>query len=334
MNDSDISDTAFWHSDKDDSTANDTAVAMPSDSEQDMPELENNGLSAIDDLDELGAALVEAVNSESRATESKTAPPSSGDQVLRRSQRATQPAAKTLENIVNSTEGGTALAAVSRSKRKSRTPPAPVRKKHQEKEPSPTEVADAVWGDKTEAQQKALKALVVAKISKLEDSRSSDADAARTPETRAEMLRGNDSERYITAERKHLKEKIFGLGVMSVVKLDALPPGAKPIATRWVYASKIREHSNGEVEHSARVVAKGFAEVQQNNYLRYDCPTMQLPAYLMNEARAARDASIVREGWDVSGAYYRSDPRKIFYVYAPPGYDRSKESGDIASCGG
>ena len=55
---------------------------------------------------------------------------------------------------------------------------------------------------------------------------------------------------------------------------------------------------------------------------------MQLPAYLMNEARAARDASIVREGWDVSGAYYRSDPRKIIYVYAPPGYDRSKESGD------
>ena len=48
---------------------------------------------------------------------------------------------------------------------------------------------------------------------------------------------------------------------------------------------------------------------------------MAFTAYLINEARAASDETVLREGWDVSGAYYMAPTTHVQYVQPPPGHD-------------
>ena len=73
---------------------------------------------------------------------------------------------------------------------------------------------------------------------------------------------------------------------------------------RRVYSAAVREHSGGEAEYRVRYTVRGFNEQESNDFTGRSAPTMAFTAYLINEARAAADEAVLREGWDVSGAYY------------------------------
>ena len=137
----------------------------------------------------------------------------------------------------------------------------------------------------------------------------------KAPINRTEMLKRDDSAEFIAAEKKHL-DKVRRL---KLFKLTKIPPGANVMQGKWVYAFKERQHSDGDVEKSARLTAMGFTQKQYIDYGETYAPTMAMAAYKMNEARAANDTSIIRECWDVEGAFYMASPKYDQYMEPPAG---------------
>ena len=155
----------------------------------------------------------------------------------------------------------------------------------------------------------------------------------KAPKTRTQMLRlpAEYRDRYLTAERKHLDEKISHFGVVTETtlakeearwkkELPQLPvPKFNVMRSRWVYACKKRAHSEGGLEISARIVTKGFTQREGVDFDSTSADTMALMSYFINEARAAQDPGILRENWDVKGAFYNASPSHLQLMAPPPG---------------
>ena len=75
------------------------------------------------------------------------------------------------------------------------------------------------------------------------------------------------------------------------------------------------------MEASARVAAGGYGQEQYVDYNKTYAPTNSQTSYKANEADAAVDPSILRECWDISGAYYQSDPKYDQFMKEPPGFE-------------
>ena len=134
------------------------------------------------------------------------------------------------------------------------------------------------------------------------------------PDNRAEMLRRGDAQTWLKAETEHVA-KLVGLEVFKEVRR---PPGVNVMRGRWVYASKVRAHSEGEVENSARYTAMGFTQRLGWDYDEVYAPTMSLVSYRTNEARAVNEPGVITEAWDAIGAYYQTVQIGAQYIKRPP----------------
>ena len=128
-----------------------------------------------------------------------------------------------------------------------------------------------------------------------------------------------------------MKTKIIALKVIGkVLKIKDLPPGKRAVPSRWVFACKERQHAEaGEKERSARVAYRGDRDVPDNRATGNASHTASMTTYFIMEAWASQDETIVRECWDVSGAYYKSMSRKEQYMAAPPGFDVDKDGDKV-----
>ena len=137
-----------------------------------------------------------------------------------------------------------------------------------------------------------------------------------------------DAAKWITAQKEHIK-KIKDMKVFEVVtrkSVAKLGHKYRVLNATWAFDEKERAHSKGLKEASARVAAGGYGQEQYVDYNETYAPTMSMTAYKANEADAANDSSIIRECWDISGAYYRSIPKYRQYMKEPPGFETGPDN--------
>jgi hypothetical protein len=155
-----------------------------------------------------------------------------------------------------------------------------------------------------------------------------EADLKRAPSNRRNALSRRDRDRWVgrgptSAESKHIA-KLQRLGVF---RYEVPEAGDNVMRGLWVYALKERAHSGGEMESSARYTGDGGTQVPGVDHGVTHCPTSSPTSFLIDEARAAQDASIIREIWDCIGAYYMTVPAYKQFVRPPPGYEKYDEQG-------
>jgi len=101
----------------------------------------------------------------------------------------------------------------------------------------------------------------------------------------------------------------------------SLPPGHKPIGCRWVY--KIKYNFDGTIErYKARLVVKGFTQVEGINYKETFSPTAKLTTL--------RCLLTVVRNWythqfDVHNAFVHGKLQEV-YMTPPPGLPCQGES--------
>jgi len=155
-----------------------------------------------------------------------------------------------------------------------------------------------------------------------------EAQLTRAPSHRFQALRRSDRERWVgrgptSAESRHIAK----LTKLLVYRYEVPRPEDNTMRGIWVYALKGRAHSGGELEASARYAGDGRTQIRGVDHGETHCPTSHMTSFLVDEARAAQDPSIIREIWDCIGAYYLTIPSYRQFVVPPPGYSRIDKSG-------
>ena len=74
------------------------------------------------------------------------------------------------------------------------------------------------------------------------------------------------------------------------------------------------------------MVAGGYSQEFDVDYMETYAPTMYLPGYKMNEAQALDDPDAIREEFDLSGAYYETHPDFLQHMEQPRGFGDTPES--------
>jgi len=101
-------------------------------------------------------------------------------------------------------------------------------------------------------------------------------------------------------------------------ELVRLPPGRKPIGSRWVF--KVKRNADGSIErHKARVVAQGFAQRPGFDYTETFAPTPKWAALRAILAIAAME-NLELESVDISSAYLNGELEEEVYMRQPEGF--------------
>lgn len=137
------------------------------------------------------------------------------------------------------------------------------------------------------------------------------------PKNVQEALKGECAEQWKEAmdeEMKQLRSKDF---------VDK-PVGEKILSTKWVF--KVKRDQSGQIERfKARLVARGFAQVQGVNFHKTFAPVIQKKTVRLLLALAAKTKCIVHHV-DVLSAYLNSPFEEVIYVFQPEGihYEQNK----------
>jgi hypothetical protein len=101
-------------------------------------------------------------------------------------------------------------------------------------------------------------------------------------------------------------------------ELCELPPGRKPVGSRWVY--RIKTNSDGSVErYKARLVAKGFSQKPHLDYTETFAPVAKFASLRTVLAIAAAEDMDVHT-MDVSSAFLNGDLDEEIYMAQPEGF--------------
>lgn len=130
--------------------------------------------------------------------------------------------------------------------------------------------------------------------------------------------------------RKAMQEEINALESNDTWTLVPLPPGKKPIGSKWVY--KLKRHADGSVERcKARLVAKGYTQQEGIDYLDTFSPVAKLVTVKAFLALAA-----VRK-WhlhqlDISNAFLNGDLTEEVFMSLPLGYNKVSSANSNIVC--
>ena len=135
------------------------------------------------------------------------------------------------------------------------------------------------------------------------------------PLTYAEAMRSEHASEWtkaIAAEQASLKSK----GVYEVV--DSLPRGKRALDCKIVF--KTKTDANGKnAKFKARIVVKGYKQVQGQDYHETSAPVMALKSLRVLTAIAA-EGNLEFKMFDVKTAYLNADLKEVIYIKTPPGF--------------
>jgi len=113
-----------------------------------------------------------------------------------------------------------------------------------------------------------------------------------------------------------MQDELQALAANNTWQLNPLPPGKKTIGCKWVY--KIKYHSYGIVErHKARVVAKGFTQLEGLDFLDTFAPFAKLTTLRLLLVVATTKNWILKQ-LDVNNPFLHGDIHEEVYMNPPP----------------
>ena len=117
---------------------------------------------------------------------------------------------------------------------------------------------------------------------------------------------------------KAMHEEYLALQNMNVFSVVDLPPGVRPLSSKWVYTYKLRE--NVIVRAKARLVARGFEQREGLDYDFLYAPTVSSSTIKMLLAYSAQTGAYIHQ-LDIKTAFLHGDLQHDIYLHLPEGCD-------------
>ena len=155
------------------------------------------------------------------------------------------------------------------------------------------------------------------------------AGLATDPLTVAEAMQRTDAPNWSKAIEKENASLSIN-NTWTWVKMSDLPPGTKPLHSKYVLRIKPDEHGNIK-EYKARLVVKGY---EQRAGIDYDTTYAPVTTYTTVRTLLAAAAA---NGWhvhhmDVSTAFLNAHIDADVYMYLPDGYSHTDDNGEQLIC--
>ncbi|KAH9099084.1 hypothetical protein LEN26_016347, partial [Aphanomyces euteiches] len=153
-------------------------------------------------------------------------------------------------------------------------------------------------------------------INGIEFACSAMAPPVDVPQSHREAMAMKDHYEWAKAEQTELQQ----LREAGTWKLVDLPPGRKSIGSRWTYAKET--NAAGEVvRYKARLVCKGFSQVQGVDYLDTFSPVVKMTTVRTCMAlTAAKKLAVLQADADTAFVQAFIDEGVMIYVDQPPGH--------------
>lgn len=145
------------------------------------------------------------------------------------------------------------------------------------------------------------------------------ADMGEFPQTAWEALSGEDEEKW----RLAMDSEMASLVENGVYELVERPEGKKVLGCRWIFRIKTDENGN-QVKHKARVVAKGYNQVEGESYFQIFSPTVRFES-VRQLAAVGASRGLRMHQMDVTTAFLYAPLMEEVYMERPEG---TAEEGD------
>ncbi|KAG8959896.1 hypothetical protein FRC05_007218 [Tulasnella sp. 425] len=149
-----------------------------------------------------------------------------------------------------------------------------------------------------------------------------------SPRNWTEAMSRSDADKWLEAAETEV-EALRRNGTWELVEL---PPGRKPIGSRWVFL--IKRKSDGTIDrYKARLVAKGYAQAPGIDFDQVFAPTARLAALRAILAQAALNGEHI-ESLDISNAYLNGELEEEYEVYMnqPEGFTKKGPNNERWVC--
>ena len=122
-------------------------------------------------------------------------------------------------------------------------------------------------------------------------------------------------ESWVEAIKNELSSLI---GNQTWVEVETVPENKKPISTKWVFTLKRDDQGNID-KYKARLVARGFTQVFNRDYLETFSPVTKLTTVRILTAVATLRGFNLKKA-DTKTAYLHADMKEDLYIEVPQGY--------------
>ena len=144
-------------------------------------------------------------------------------------------------------------------------------------------------------------------------ARVSDGDGE--PGSYQEAVRSPDADKW----RFAMEEEMASLRANGTWVLETLPPGVKPIPSKWVF--KVKRDSEGNIErYKARLVVKGFMQREGVDFNEVFAPVSK-HSTLRTLLSLVAEHKLELHHLDVKTAFLNGELEENIYMCQPPGYE-------------
>ena len=152
---------------------------------------------------------------------------------------------------------------------------------------------------------------------------AADEEVKQSPESVQEALQGPHTERW----RQAMNSEIESLRENGVYELVDRPEGKKVVKSKWVL--RVKTNENGEIEkYKARVVAKGYSQVEGVGYDQTFSPTVRFESIRQMVALGASKGMQMHQ-MDVTTAFLYAPLDEEVYMEQPEGTMLSGSEGKV-----